>query len=683
MGTITFAQDTPSSPTTVLVGLQGLGAWPYLWHVHQYPSSPSSCSPDVVGTPYDPLQLSLEANYPSLCATNRSMCALGDLSGRYGYLNSSSSTFSASDADLSLYGAYTIFGRSVVLNWNSTLFACANIGYPAGIVLYAPFRAGFAGNVYFLSNYGNSTAVFADLNAVNGLVNSSGHNWHVHIQPALSNNCAAAGDHYNPLGVQTGGNYSLSCGPKAPELCEVGDLSGKGGVLDVTNGMARLLYVDLLLPLLPQDGNPLYIVGRSVVVHGPNGSLARLACANISLLFPLDALAQFNTSGVVGIVRFRQATPFDVTVVTVSLTGLGGVASGYHVNALQVQGGDCSTAGNVWDPTGVGGASTPLHTSDQFKVGDLSGKFGNLAGLAAVNYTFSDSNLPLFGQESIVGRSLVLSFSNDSAWLCSNVQHSSAVLQSTVNLNTNGFNGSVIFSQPTNDPFAATTIVVEFAVYPDLALPSVVSPSIVLPPTVASPSIVLPPTVASPSIALSPTVASPSIVLPPTVASPSIVLSPTVVSSPPVTSVPSLVSAASEVIPVPSGVTSGITSAAGMTSGVTFAAGVTSGVTSAAGVTSEVTSAAGVTPTVSADTSKLLLSGQETSYLLTTYYGQLTLLDSLVPSPTPTGIAVGKREVPIARESFLRAKRQQPNSFLWSLQSGGCGSASFNPFNSR
>ena len=546
------------------------------------------------------------------------MCASGDLSGRYGYLNSTSSIFSVSDAYLSLYGAYSIIGRSLVLNWNSTLFACANIGYPAPsqTVLYAPFRVGFAGNVYLSGNYGNSTAVFVDLYAVNGLVNSSGHNWHVHVLPTSSDNCTAAGGHYNPLGIHTGGNYSLSCGPTAPEMCEIGDLSSKGGQLNVTNGMARLLYSDLLLPLLPQDGNPLYIVGRSVVVHGPGGSLARLACANISLLTPLDALARFNTNGVMGTVRFRQATPFDFTMVMVSLTGLGGMASGYHINALPVQSGGCSGAGDVWDSTSVsvGVASTPLRTSDQFKVGDLSGKFGSLDGMATVNYTFSDPNLSLFGQDSIIGRSLVLSFSNGSAWVCANVQHSTAVLQSTVNFTASGFIGSLIFSQPSTDPFAATTIVVEFAVFPDPSLPSVTSSSILSPLTS--------------------------------------VLSP-------LTSVLSLVSATSEVTSVPA-----VTS---------VPSGVPSGVTSASGMTSI---PSGVTSTVPTDTSISLLGSQVTSYLLTTSYG-------LVPSPTPTD-PMGKREVPVMQEFFQRrAKRQQSNGFSWSLQSGGCGSATFNPFNSR
>ena len=47
-------------------------------------------------------------------------------------------------------------------------------------------------------------------------------------------------------------------------------------------------------------------------------------------------------------------------------------------------------------------------TSDQYPVGDLSSKFGQLAGFSVIHSVFNDTNMPLYGATSIVGRSFVL-----------------------------------------------------------------------------------------------------------------------------------------------------------------------------------------------------------------------------------------------------------------------------------
>jgi hypothetical protein len=54
--------------------------------------------------------------------------------------------------------------------------------------------------------------------------------------------------------------------------CEVGDLSGKFGLLTTSNAMAT--YSDGNLPLFGAKS----IVGRSIVIHASDGS--RLACAS-------------------------------------------------------------------------------------------------------------------------------------------------------------------------------------------------------------------------------------------------------------------------------------------------------------------------------------------------------------------------------------------------------------------
>ena len=47
-------------------------------------------------------------------------------------------------------------------------------------------------------------------------------------------------------------------------------------------------------------------------------------------------------------------------------------------------------------------------TPDQYEIGDLSGKYGLLKQQSNMRGVFNDSNLPLFGAQSVVGRSIVV-----------------------------------------------------------------------------------------------------------------------------------------------------------------------------------------------------------------------------------------------------------------------------------
>ena len=111
---------------------------------------------------------------------------------------------------------------------------------------------------------------------LSGLASLAG-DFHVHvqpIQPASGTPCGSAetGGHYNPLNVAAG-----QCSFSAPQLCEMGDLSGKSGRRGSLVGLdvADSVWSDSNLPL----SEPYSIVGRSVVIHKENGE--RWVCANI------------------------------------------------------------------------------------------------------------------------------------------------------------------------------------------------------------------------------------------------------------------------------------------------------------------------------------------------------------------------------------------------------------------
>ena len=64
-----------------------------------------------------------------------------------------------------------------------------------------------------------------------------------------------------------------------------------------------------------------------------------------------------------------------------------------------------------WNPLNVNTNDVPLPgvgTSDQYEMGDLSGKFGTLENRKKYSTVYNDTMLPLFGLRSILGRSIVI-----------------------------------------------------------------------------------------------------------------------------------------------------------------------------------------------------------------------------------------------------------------------------------
>ena len=470
-GTITFYQATPSSNTTITLNLTQLPLENLPWHVHVFPfrlGSPSPCSSSNVAGHFDPLLASAETDYSARCAGNSSLCEMGDLSGKHGVLTNLNRVEQFSDSTLHLHGVYSIIGRSVVIHRpDNTRLACANIEYPdvAGFtrnILYSPFRSTVSGDVYIQQYSSNMTSVFTDLLLLTSVSSSSNHNWHVHTDQVLpEESCSAAMGHYNPRGVLTTGNYTQLCTPTMQRNCEVGDLSGKGGALDFSQQQNKLFYTDTDLPIEPQAG--ISILNRSIVVHGENRAAERIACANLRYFKGREAISRFTgNQGVSGFIRFFQRTPFDQTVVTIYLTGLNMQASGYHVHVYPVgESNQCSLpyTGGHFNPRNVDYSSTnPPITSDQYEIGDLSGKFGALDEFDSINLTKSDSNIPLYGMDSIIGRSIVIHRRDGSRWACANIEHTAPVQQVSTVFTIGSRAVRMVLTQPTDDPFAETTI---------------------------------------------------------------------------------------------------------------------------------------------------------------------------------------------------------------------------------
>ena len=488
-------------------GLGGFpdNSFPFPWHVHEYPfphdGVVTPCGVGITGGHFDPLGAIQNPNYATDCSMqNPQNCEIGDLSGKFEHFTQDDPlTRQYSDPFLSLYGVNSIIGRSVVIHFmNGTRLVCANIGYPdsnsqsiAGGLLYSPFRNNFAGNIFFRQHRAGTSdaSVYTDLVRLIGEINSSGHNWHVHRDPldADGQDCSIAGPHYNPRNVDiTPPGYLERCGNANSSLqmnCEIGDLSNKGSPFDVVNRRIQQFYTDTDLPLLG-DADGYFIDNRSVVIHAPDRGAPRIACTNLTQYQPLEAVSIFNENGVSGSIRFYQRSPYDPTRVVVNLRGLRQMADGYHVHEYPVgpeslgSPSKCSGmyAGGHWNPTNVTSSGT---TSDQFEIGDLSGKFGGLSRLSELSAEYTDPNIPLFGSFSVIGRSIVIHRDEPDGprWVCSDIQRTREVLQITTMFSTDSFSGNVTFSQPADDPYAETTITVVIDVLQMIEPPVMVASS--------------------------------------------------------------------------------------------------------------------------------------------------------------------------------------------------------------
>lgn len=131
-----------------------------------------------------------------------------------------------------------------------------------------------------------------------------------------------------------------------------------------------------------------------------------------------------------GKLELFQQSEYEVTNVEVQFKGLL-ATSGYHVHVAPVQSDlefpcERTTLYDHWNPRNVSLKRLPLPTegsSDQYELGDLSGKFGTLDHLTEYSNSYNDTNLPLFGYETILGRSIVIHKKEKNVrWACSSIE---------------------------------------------------------------------------------------------------------------------------------------------------------------------------------------------------------------------------------------------------------------------
>uniref|UniRef100_H3CAW9 Superoxide dismutase copper/zinc binding domain-containing protein n=1 Tax=Tetraodon nigroviridis TaxID=99883 RepID=H3CAW9_TETNG len=179
--------------------------------------------------------------------------------------------------------------------------------------------------------------------------------------------------------------------------------------------------------------------------------------------------------GIKGHLRFEQPSPFDVTEFRLNLTNLQSRVGPYHVHKFPVRSvrspvsSICSNddLGGHWNPFGLNTSAPtypkrPGSTFDMYEVGDLSGKHLFLTGLNEVDAVFNDSSLPLFGPNSIVGRSVVIHQGNGARFVCASISYPGDVSVARARFRSPVV-GEIWFTQLKNHPLSDVSIFLDLS----------------------------------------------------------------------------------------------------------------------------------------------------------------------------------------------------------------------------
>ncbi|XP_055905372.1 uncharacterized protein LOC129940875 [Eupeodes corollae] len=430
---------------------------------------------------FNPHEIDMKAAPPPGFGTQEQY-AIGDLSGKlqsrnkdyyHNYkLPGASSELSGIywDIFLPLQGINSIVHRGMVIytfdrsnpeNIKEEPWGCSTIAqYQKNGIYQKPistaqvlFRYPIVGRVLFRQPaeepWMDTTVIFEYLIHADGSTqnNTFGHRWAVHASPPgkdfydWQNRCTSAGNVYNPYRVDWGEKRADDfCRPHLMPMCKVGALDTRLGSLAIAGRkseatkISRKIFTDSNLPLSGKQS----IMGKSLVIYDDNGPKARgerLACSVIIGHFKRKVVAKdwypngYDLS-LKGELEITQQSEYDMSNIEVDLRGLN-AASGYHIHEAPVEENlafpcEATSLYDHWNPFGINPKLSPpptLGSTDQYEMGDLSGKFGTLDGLRHYEGAHNDSNLPLFGYNSILGRSIVIHKKEKNArWACSTLE---------------------------------------------------------------------------------------------------------------------------------------------------------------------------------------------------------------------------------------------------------------------
>ncbi|CAH2059735.1 unnamed protein product, partial [Iphiclides podalirius] len=486
VGRVIFRQplERPWEDTTVIIesmihadGANVNNSFAHRWAIHESPPGKDyynwtgRCL--SAGKMFDPAKLDIDTRHPDqYCRPGLSLCRVGDLTTRHGTLAVAGKKRDSArltrklftDINLPLVGRQSILRRSLVIYDDhgpvarGERMACSMINglHRRKAVVRDWFGNGQretpGGRMELLqqSEY-DVTNVQVDLTGLR-----DAHNYMLHVAPVERENefpCERTTlyDVYNPFHV----NKSLSppVMKGTADQYELGDFGDKYGLLDDFKTFSTA-YNETQMSLF----GPFSILGRSVVVH-QKAKGRRWACSSVERGYsPTEAreirgIASFHHPGgfATGYVRMTQLIHNDGsasdTVIEVKLRHPGVRDRNLTHNhkweifvnpvgvdaAVKVTNTRCVAGGYRWNPyftqladplnhelySAECGADNPLRCD----VGDLTARLGMLT-IGGERQVFMDSNFPLEGAVSAMGRSIVIFGPEGSSerFACANIQ---------------------------------------------------------------------------------------------------------------------------------------------------------------------------------------------------------------------------------------------------------------------
>ncbi|EDV22758.1 uncharacterized protein TRIADDRAFT_58654 [Trichoplax adhaerens] len=423
-GSIRLEQNSELDPVRLHVMLNNLNGLATTYGIYQYPVglklSPTDNPCRRLGQIYNPTNMNINQH------SAMNLLPIGDLSGKFGNLtNQLGVNSSFLHYQLQLFGEFSVVGRSIAIRSSSANrdWICSTLNYPSLPLIKAQVRLVFpvVGNIIFTQYRDDpyaDTSIYITISQSGRDSPSVNHNWHVHTQGYLtdtmstSGRCTSAAGHYNPSNVNiSASDYKARCKAN-PILCELGDLSTRQGGISIGDQVNRYYYNDINTPLSGKNS----ILGRSVVVHAKQYGAGRISCGKIMEIAVGHATADLNQYGKIS---FQQVDPAAITIVNLNLKNLNSEVSASYIGSTP----KCDPI-DIFNPFQKVSSAIEGSTNDQYPVGNLTGKLGIKLNHALVLIEkFQDTNLPLFGTESVIGRSVALiGIANDKIKQCATLQ---------------------------------------------------------------------------------------------------------------------------------------------------------------------------------------------------------------------------------------------------------------------
>ncbi|XP_075676514.1 uncharacterized protein LOC113797784 [Dermatophagoides pteronyssinus] len=365
-------------------------------------------------------------------------------------------------------GEHSFLGKTLVLKGNNSgRMSCAIIlPFENKSTFVSNFRTDIHGIVYFLQS-GNLFSIVSSLYYLSPLLKTSLYDWSIVRSSSLKtsplkNNEKIYDFHYENEMKHCSNTTTMVNSQTIIQSTETNQIS----VSSESSTLNSRSYINLLnVPNLLSNEN-LYLILRN---NGKN-----IACSPIHQLLSRKTIAKFNDIDhqLIGQVMFSQESPIDPTLVDIELK-INKYAYSYGIDELPTiartaeSNKICPNINNIiYNPTNISPFSVPIEglgTSDQYAIGDLSGKYGTLLQKSDEKISTVDFNLPLFGPESVVGRALVFYSPNGTTIACANLELVDIDMSVAFATFDKPVQGQIIFKQPKNHCNEDTTVYFEIS----------------------------------------------------------------------------------------------------------------------------------------------------------------------------------------------------------------------------